>query len=127
MDDPGRNSLGFSLDSFTVFSWEQFFHRMDVLSGGREVSMEMPGRALLHPTTVTRKSWWSDGHLPVPPRFITRNSVPCHSSVSEKVAVEVFVGPGLLPSECVSSTDQACLPRHPDALVIFLFFPVREV
>ena len=123
MDDPGRNSLGFSLDSFTVFSWEQIFHRMDVLSGGREVSMEMPGRALLHPQLrqeVLVERW--------PPTSFSKvyheKLSPLPLSVSEKVAVKVFVGPGLLPSECVSSTDQACLPRHPDALVIFLFFPL---
>ena len=47
--------------------------------------------------------------------------------VCQKLTVKVFVGPGLLPSECVSSTDQACLPRHPDALVIFLFYPVQAL
>ena len=47
--------------------------------------------------------------------------------VCQKLTVKVFVGPGLLPSECVSSTDQACLPRHPDALVVFLFYPVQAL
>lgn len=122
MDDPGLNSLGFSLDSFTVFSWEKFFIAWMSFQAGA-VSMEMPGRALWHPKLrqeVLVERW--------PPTSSSKvyheKPSPLPLSVSEKVAVEVFVGPGLLPSECVSSTDQACLPRHPDALVIFLFFPV---
>lgn len=126
MDDPGRNSLGFSLDSFTVFSWQQFFIAWMSFQAGA-VSMEMPGRALLHPKLrqeVLVERWPPTSSSKVYHEKLS----PLPLSVSEKVAVtKVFVGPGLLPSECVSSTDQACLPRHPDALVIFLFFPVQEV
>lgn len=52
MDDPGLNSLGFSLDSFTVFSWEKIFHHMDVLSGGRCVNGDA-GPGLVASKTAT--------------------------------------------------------------------------